>query len=90
MLTFLKGFPGGSDGKESTYNARVPDSIPGSGRSPGEGDRLPTPVFMGFPSDSAAKEITCNVQDLGFIPELGRSRTTYILIKKNLRICKQN
>ena len=28
------GFPGGSDGKESTYNAGVVDSIPGSGRSP--------------------------------------------------------
>ena len=31
------GFPGGSDGKESTYNAGDLCSIPGSGRSPGEG-----------------------------------------------------
>ena len=31
-----KGFPGGSDGKESTCNAGDPGSIPGSGRSPGE------------------------------------------------------
>ena len=31
-----KGFPGGSDSKESTCNAGYPDSIPGSGRSPGE------------------------------------------------------
>ena len=30
------GFPGGSDGKESTYNAGDPGSIPGSGRSAGE------------------------------------------------------
>ena len=30
------GFPGGSDGKESTCNAGCPDLIPGSGRSPGE------------------------------------------------------
>ena len=29
-------FPGGSDGKASTYNAGDPGSIPGSGRSPGE------------------------------------------------------
>ena len=29
-------FPGSSAGKESTCNAGVPDSIPGSGRSPGE------------------------------------------------------
>ena len=31
------GFPGGSDGKESACSARDPGSIPGSGRSPGEG-----------------------------------------------------
>ena len=30
-------FPGGSDGKESAYNAGDRGSIPGSGRSPGEG-----------------------------------------------------
>ena len=30
------GFPGGSDSKESAYNAGDPDSIPRSGRSPGE------------------------------------------------------
>ena len=30
------GFPDGSDGKESTYNAGDLGSIPGSGRSPGE------------------------------------------------------
>ena len=31
----VKGFPGGSDGKESACNAGDLDSIPGSGRSPG-------------------------------------------------------
>ena len=30
-------FPGCSAGKESTYNAGDPSSIPGLGRSPGEG-----------------------------------------------------
>ena len=35
------GFPGGSDGKESACSARDPDSIPGSGRSPGEGNSNP-------------------------------------------------
>ena len=40
------GFPGGSDGKESTCNAGDPGSIPGSGRSPGEGNGYPTPVFL--------------------------------------------
>ena len=32
------GFPGGSVGKESSCNAGDPGSIPGSGRSPGEGN----------------------------------------------------
>ena len=35
------GFPGGSVGKESTCNAGDPGSIPGSGRSPGEGHGYP-------------------------------------------------
>ena len=34
-------FPGGSDGKVSVYSVRDPDSIPGLGRSPGEGDGNP-------------------------------------------------
>ena len=34
-------FPGGSDGKESAYNAGDPGSILGSGRSPGEGNGTP-------------------------------------------------
>ena len=35
------GFPGGSESKESACNARDPGSIPGSGRSPGEGNGNP-------------------------------------------------
>ena len=35
------GFPGGSDGKESAYNAGGWASIPGSGRSSGEGNGNP-------------------------------------------------
>ena len=34
----LQGFPGGSDSKESVCNAGRPGSIPGLGRSPGEGN----------------------------------------------------
>ena len=34
-------FPGGSDGKASAYNVRDPGSIPGLGRSPGEGNSNP-------------------------------------------------
>ena len=35
------GFPGGSDGKESACSAEEPGSIPGSGRSSGEGNGNP-------------------------------------------------
>ena len=35
---YLTGFPGGSDGKESACNMGNPGSIPGLGRSPGEGN----------------------------------------------------
>ena len=66
-------FPDSSVGKESACNAGDPVSLPGLGRSSGERDRLPTPVFLGFPCGSAGKESTCNVGDLGSIPGLGRS-----------------
>ena len=36
-----QGFPGGSAGKESVYNAGDPGLIPGSGRSTGEGIGYP-------------------------------------------------
>ena len=35
------GFPCSSDGKESAYSAGYLGSIPGSGRSPGEGNGNP-------------------------------------------------
>ena len=35
------GLPGGSDGKESACNAEDPGSIPGSERSPGQGNGNP-------------------------------------------------
>ena len=34
-------FPGGSESKESTCNAGDPGLVPGSGRSPGEGNGYP-------------------------------------------------
>ena len=36
-----KGFPCGSDGKESTCNVENPGSIPGPTKSPGEGNGYP-------------------------------------------------
>jgi len=40
------GLPGGSDGKESACNAGDLGSVPGLGRSPGEGNVFSTPVFL--------------------------------------------
>ena len=41
----VEDFPGGSDGKGSAYNAGNPGSIPGLGRSPGEGNGNPLQYF---------------------------------------------
>ena len=40
-IHFREGFPGGSDGKESAYSVGDLGSIPGSGRSSGEGNGNP-------------------------------------------------
>ena len=40
------GFPGGSNGKESTCDAGDACSIPGSGRFPWRRKWQPTPVFL--------------------------------------------
>ena len=37
----ILGFPGGSDGKESVCKSGYPCLVPGSGRSPGEGNGYP-------------------------------------------------
>ena len=41
----MKGFPRGSDGKESAYNPGDMGFIPGSERSPGGGGK-PPPIFL--------------------------------------------
>ena len=41
LLIIVLGFLGASDGEESACNAGDPDSIPGSERSPGEGNGNP-------------------------------------------------
>ena len=40
------GFPDGLEDKASARNAGDPGSIPGLGRSSGEGHGNPTPVFL--------------------------------------------
>ena len=49
------GFPDGSDGKASAYNAGDPGSIPGLGRSPGEGNGTPLQYsYLENPMDRGA------------------------------------
>ena len=57
-------FPGGSDGKASAYNAGEPGSIPGSGRSPGEGNGNPLQYSWPPPPKKGAQII--NSRDLLF------------------------
>ena len=45
VVVLLLGFPGDSDGKESTCNAGDPGLIPWSGRSPGEGNGNPLQYY---------------------------------------------
>ena len=53
------GFPGDSDGKESSYIERVLGSIPGLGRSPGEGNGYPLQYScLENPMDGAAWRAT--------------------------------
>ena len=54
-----KGFPGESDGKESTCNAGELGSIPGLERSPGEGNGNPFQYScLGNPMDGEAWQAT--------------------------------
>ena len=54
-----QGFPGGSDGKVSACNEEDPGSIPGSGRSPGEGNGNPLQSScLGNPMDRGAWRAT--------------------------------
>ena len=66
------GFPGGSDGKEFTCNEGDLDSVPGLGRSPGEGNSNPTPVFLSAISTT-----------LSMASALGFPRSAVFLISKN-------
>ena len=60
----MQGFPGGSDGKESPWNAGDLDSIPGLGRSPGGRAWQSTPTFL--PGQSPWTEEPGGLQSIGF------------------------
>ena len=59
VLYIRVGLPGGSDGKEFAFNAGDPSSIPGSGRSLGEGNGNPLQCsWLGNPMDRGAWQVT--------------------------------
>ena len=66
-------FPDSSVGKESTCNAGDSSSIPGLGRSAGEGIGYPLQYSWASPVAQMVKDSTCNAGDLGLTPWLGRS-----------------
>ena len=59
IIITKKDFPGGSDGKASVYNAGDLGSIPGSGRSSGEGNGNPLQYYcLENPMDRGAWQAT--------------------------------
>ena len=66
-------FPDSSVGKESASNAEDPGSIPGSGRSPGEGLGYPLQYSWASLVAQLVKNPPAMWVDLGSIPGLGRS-----------------
>ena len=61
----FRGFPDSSGGKESACNLGDQGSIPGSGRSPGEGIGYPLQYSLASLYGLAGKELACNAGDLG-------------------------
>ena len=60
ITTIYQGLPGGSDGKESACNTGDSGSVPGSGRSPGEGNDNPRQYFcLENPMDRGARAGYC-------------------------------
>ena len=77
------GFPGGSDGKESVCNAGDPGSIPGLGRSPGEGHSNPLQY--------SCLEILCHGQkDLMGLQSMGCTiyRTILLSVSQVVQVVK--
>ena len=71
-VVLSSGLPGGSVGKESACNAGDSGSIPGSGRSPGEGIGYPLENSRASLVAQLVKNPPAMLGDLGSIPGLGR------------------
>ena len=60
-LIYQWDFPGDSDGKQSAYNVGDPGSIPGLGRTPGQGNGNPLQyACLGNPMDTGTWKATVN------------------------------
>ena len=74
---------GGSDGKESVCNAEDLGLIPGSGRSPGEGNGYPLQYLASqeaqLVKNLSAMQKTC-VRSLGWEDPLEKGTTTHSII----------
>ena len=74
------GFLGGSNGKESAWNAGDPSMIPGSGRSAGEGIGYPLQYSWAFLLAQLVKNVPAMretwVQSLGWEDPLEKGKAT--------------
>ena len=70
-----KGFPGSSAGKESTRKAGDPQSIPGSGRCPGEG--------IGYPLQFSWASLMAQLVKNSPLGHIYHIETSYIEIKSH-------
>ena len=73
-------FPGGSGGKASAYNARDLGSIPGSGRSPGEGNGNPLQYSCLENSTGLSSGSRIYITVLGFCSELQTGNKSLLII----------
>ena len=81
VFSVYVGFPHSSVGKESACNAGDPGSIPGSGRSPGEGIGYPfqyswAPLVAQLVKNLPAVRATC-IQSLGWEDPLEKGKATH-------------
>ena len=83
-ITPFKGFPGASAGKESTCNAGDTGSMPGLGRSAGEGTGYPFQYSWGFLVAQLVKNLPAMqetwVQSLSWEDLLEKGKGTHSII----------
>ena len=77
----MMGFLGGSNGKESAWNAGDPSMIPGSGRSAGEGIGYPLQYSWAFLLAQLVKNVPAMqetwVRSLGWEDPLEKGKATH-------------